>query len=97
MSLTNWVMWQVGSLLGIYMAGFIPQSWGLEFAGTLALIAIVMPMLKERSALFSACAAGSVALFTAFLPYRLNLVLAVIVAIIVGVGFDKLRISRRKS
>ena len=97
MSLTNWMMWQIGSLLGIYMSSFIPQSWGLEFAGTLALIAIVLPMLKERSAFFSACAAGGVALLTAFLPYRLNLVLAVIVAIIVGVGFDKWKVGRGES
>ncbi len=40
---TNWVVWQVSSVVGIVGAAFIPTEWGLQFAGALALLALVMP------------------------------------------------------
>jgi predicted branched-subunit amino acid permease len=34
---TNWSAWQLPSIAGILLADRIPASWGLGFAGTLAL------------------------------------------------------------
>jgi predicted branched-subunit amino acid permease len=77
----NWVMWQSLSLLGIFMGAALPARWGLEFAGTLALLAMACSLASTRlralSALIAACAA--VAAFG--LPYRLNIVAAIAVAV----------------
>jgi len=89
MSLTNWCIWQTGSMLGIYLASLIPEAWGLGFAGTLALIAILLPMVDHGSAMFTAIAAAIVALLTVNLPFKLNLVLSVLTAIIVGMLMDQ--------
>ena len=36
----NWIFWQTFSMLGIFMGAAFPERWGLEFAGTLALLAV---------------------------------------------------------
>ena len=85
MAAANWTVWQTGSLAGIFLASFIPSSWGLAYAGTLALIAILLPMLEGWSSRLAAIAAAVAALATVDLPYKLNIVIAVLVAIIVGI------------
>jgi predicted branched-subunit amino acid permease len=85
----NWSIWQMGSLLGIALAGQIPQSWGLEFAGTLALIAIIVPMLDRAAARCAAGVAAFVAVVSMSLPFKLNIVLAIIAAIVVGIVSDR--------
>ena len=85
----NWSIWQLGSLLGIALAGQIPQSWGLEFAGTLALIAIIVPMLDRAAARWAAGVAGLVAVLSMGLPFKLNIVLAIVAAIVVGIVSDR--------
>jgi predicted branched-subunit amino acid permease len=85
----NWGIWQLGSILGIALAGQVPHSWGLEFAGTLALIAIIVPMLDRAAACLAASVAAMVAVLTMGLPLKLNIVLAIIAAIAVGMVSDR--------
>lgn len=85
----NWSIWQLGSILGILFASQIPQSWGLEFAGTLALVAIIVPMLDRTSARWAAGTAALVAVLTMGLPLKLNIVMAIIAAIVVGILSDR--------
>ncbi len=83
------MIWQFGAILGIVFASQIPDSWGLEFAGTLALIAVIMPMLDHRAARWAAIVAAVVAVLTHSLPLKLNLSLAIIAAILVGILADR--------
>lgn len=85
----NWTIWQTGSIIGILFASQIPDSWGLEFAGTLALIAVIVPMLDHRSARLAAGAAAVVAVLAYSMPFKLNLTLAIIAAIMVGILADR--------
>lgn len=89
LQLANWVLWQIGSITGILFASQIPNSWGLEFAGAIALVVIIAPMLDRASARWAAVTAGAVAVMTYGLPFRLNIVLAIIAAIVVGMKTDK--------
>jgi predicted branched-subunit amino acid permease len=89
LAVVNWLIWQVGSLTGIGLGTVIPERWGLGFAGTLAIIAIVTPMVNHRAAIFAAGAAAIVAVTTLALPFKLNLLLAVIVAVLVGLLADR--------
>ena len=89
MQVTNWVLWQVGSITGIVFANQIPNSWGLEFAGAIALVVIIVPMLDRASARWAAVTAAAVAVITYGMPFRLNILLAIIAAIIVGMKTDR--------
>jgi predicted branched-subunit amino acid permease len=78
----NWITWQVCAITGIVAASHVPTDWGLEFTGTLALVALVGPALNARPAFVGALTAGVVALLAHPLPYRLGLFVAAIAGIV---------------
>jgi predicted branched-subunit amino acid permease len=92
----NWFAWQGGSVLGILLASQIPQSWGIGFAGTLALLAIMIPLTANLAALAGVVVAGATAVLAAGLPYRLGLLLAVILGMAAAMAFDAI-FDRKKA
>jgi 4-azaleucine resistance transporter AzlC len=84
----NWCAWQFGSVVGILLASQIPQGWGIEFAGTLALLAVAIPLTVNAAALAGVVVAGIVAVAAAGLPYRLGLLLAVILGMTAAMLVD---------
>ena len=85
---SNWMAWQGGSIIGILLASQIPESWGIGFAGTLALLAITIPLTINSAALVGVVVASIVAVAAASLPYRLGLLLAVIVGMTAAMAVD---------
>jgi predicted branched-subunit amino acid permease len=85
---SNWLTWQVCAITGIVAASYVPTDWGLEFTGTLALVALVGPALNARPALVGAVVAGVVALLAHGLPYRLGLFVAAIAGIVAATLAD---------
>jgi len=69
----NWMTWQVSAMTGIIGASYVPTEWGLEFTGTLALVALVGPSLNARPAVVGATVAAVVALLAFPLPFKLGL------------------------
>ena len=47
----SWLSWQSSSIAGILLASLIPDNWGLELAGTLALIPLIVSAIATRSTL----------------------------------------------
>ena len=87
--LTLWVFWQVSTVIGIYLGAVIPESWSLDFTLALVFIAIVVPVLKGRSAWGAAVTAGVVALLAAQMPMKLGLVIASLAGILVGAVLER--------
>jgi predicted branched-subunit amino acid permease len=95
---TSWLSWQSSSIAGILLASLIPDNWGLELAGTLALIPLIVSAIATRSTL-AAVGIGSIVALLAFdLPYRLGLPLAVFAALAAGTFADVIidRMAPRK-
>lgn len=86
----NWAAWQAGSVAGILLASQIPQGWGIGFAGTLALLAVTIPLTINAAALAGVVVAAAVAVAAAALPYRLGLLLAVVVGMMAAMAADTL-------
>ena len=82
-NVTNWLFWQTMSMLGIFLGNALPASWGLEFAGTLALLAVACSLATTQLRALSAIVAAAAAVAVYGLPYRLNIVSAIAVAVIV--------------
>ncbi|CAH2769882.1 MAG: Branched-chain amino acid transport protein AzlC [uncultured Caballeronia sp.] len=87
MAATSWSSWQVSSIVGILLASFFPDNWGLELAGTLALIPLIVSAITTRSTL-AAVGVTSVIALIIDLPYRLSLPLAVAAALPAGTFAD---------
>lgn len=80
----NWVVWQVSSIVGILLANVIPLSWGLGFAGVLALLGVLYSMLKDK-ATWLACVVACGAAVAAFaLPMKMNILVAIAAAVTAG-------------
>ena len=81
MNLAYWSGWMSFSLLGILLANAIPPSWGLGFAGILCLLAIQCSLASSSLRVLSAIVAGVVAVLAYALPLKLNIVLAIAMAV----------------
>ncbi len=79
----NWIAWVGASVLGIVLAGAIPVAWGLGFAGTLALLGILFSLASSPLRWVSAGVAGAAAVGAFALPFKLNILLAIAVAVAV--------------
>jgi 4-azaleucine resistance transporter AzlC len=88
-----WINWQISTALGIFLGAAIPESWSLDFALPLTFIAMLVPVLKDRPAIVAALSAGIAALVAFSLPYKLGLVLAAFVGIIVGTLLENGRLA----
>lgn len=85
---SNWITWQVSALTGIIGASYVPTEWGLEFTGTLALVALVGPSLNAGPAIIGAIVAALTALFTHALPFKLGLFCGALAGIIAATLTD---------
>ena len=84
----NWSVWQAASVLGILAADRVPTEWGLGFAGVLALLALTYASIRDGRALAAALVAAAAAVAAYGLPYRLNIVVAIVAAVAVGLWMD---------
>jgi predicted branched-subunit amino acid permease len=74
----------VSSIAGILLASLFPDDWGLELAGTLALLPLIVSAIATRSTLAAVGIASIVALLAFDLPYRIGLPIAVLAALAAG-------------
>lgn len=88
-SALGWVNWIVASLLGMALANAIPVSWGLGFAGILALLGILSSLATTRLRVLAAAVAGCVAVATLALPLKLNIIVAIVLAVAVCLLLEK--------
>jgi len=93
-SLLLWLGWQVSSWIGIFVGALIPKAWMLEFASTVSLIGILMPLFYDRAVVAGALAAGAVALAAAKWPLNLGLLAAVAAGVAVGLAASRLGATR---
>lgn len=87
----NWLAWQSGSVLGILVASQVPAAWGVGFAGTLALLAVMIPLVANAAALVAVVVAGAVAVAAYSLPYKLGLLLALVAGMVAATLVDLLK------
>ena len=89
-----WVSWMVASFFGIFLAKIIPTSWGLGFAGTLCLVGILCSLASTRMRIFAATVAAATAIMAYHLPLKLNIVLAIGVAVVLSMSLESFQTKR---
>ena len=76
--------WQLSTALGIAFGARIPPEWDIDFAVPLTFIALLTLLVKERAGQAAALVAALAVLALAALPYRLGLVLAIVLGLLAG-------------
>lgn len=87
----NWLAWNVFALAGILFASLIPTEWGLAFAGTLALLGLLVTLVRDRISGVTAGLAATAAVAAFSLPYKLHIIVAVAAAVAAGLLMDHAR------
>jgi predicted branched-subunit amino acid permease len=85
----TWCAWMSMSLLGVALGNLIPQAWGLGFAGVLSLVGILCSMATSRLRVMAALIAGATAVAAFALPLKLNIVVAIGVAVMLCFWIEK--------
>lgn len=85
-----WIVWQIGSIVGILFASQIPESWQISFTGSMALIALLIPLIINRAALVGVLVSSGVAIWGYDFPYRMGLLLGTVAGVAAAVCVDKL-------
>lgn len=89
--------WQISITTGILAGNVIPPSWGLGFAGTMALLALTCTQLRDRSSWAAASVAACAAVAAYALPLKLNIVVAIAAAVSIGILGDHLKQARGRA
>jgi 4-azaleucine resistance transporter AzlC len=82
--LALWTAWQISTAVGIFLGAQLPSSWSLDFTLALTFIALLIPNIKDRASAAAALAAGITAMLAYGLPYKLGLIAAALVGIVIG-------------
>ncbi len=90
----NWLTWTTSSVVGVVAANFIPMSWGLGFAGILALTGMACSLASSRLRWVAAVAAAAVGVASYALPLRLNILLAIGAAVALCILLEKVHVRR---
>ncbi len=85
----NWTAWCVAAGLGVVFAEVIPTQWGMGFAGTLALLGLLVTLVRDRLTGISAALAGTAAVAAFGIPFKLHIVVAVAAAVASGLLMDQ--------
>ncbi|WP_151445488.1 AzlC family ABC transporter permease [Lacisediminimonas profundi] len=100
LSYQNWIAWQSGAVIGIMLAGQIPASWSIGFAGTLALMGLLIPLVTNLPGVAAVAVASVIAVVLHALPYRLGLLVGVVGGVAIAMAIEswqrRLAIKRMK-
>jgi 4-azaleucine resistance transporter AzlC len=89
--LALWLTWQLSTAVGIALGGGVPDSWHLDFALPLTFLALLIPTITDGPTRLAALASAVLAVGLGGLPYRAGLLLAVMIAVGVGVWSENRR------
>ena len=93
---TNWLAWQVPCIAGILLANAVPLTWGLGFAGVLALLGVLLSLLFDRATWLATGVAATAAVAAFALPLKLNILVAIAAAVAAGLLMEMVDRHRHK-
>jgi 4-azaleucine resistance transporter AzlC len=89
--LALWLTWQLSTAVGIALGAGVPDSWHLDFALPLTFLALLTPTITDGPTRLAALASAVLAVGLGGLPYRAGLLVAVMIAVGLGVWSESRR------
>lgn len=77
-------LWYVSTYLGAILGTSIPDAFGLDFAVPICFIALIAPLLRTIPHILTALVSIIAALSLTWVPYSLGLIIAALIAMMVG-------------
>ncbi|MFZ5946267.1 MAG: AzlC family ABC transporter permease [Bacillota bacterium] len=83
-----WVVWQLSTLVGIFVGYGIPKEWGLDFAIPLTFMVLLFKAMEDSATVTAAVIGGLAALVARPLPYNLGLIIAALIGVAAGLAVE---------
>jgi 4-azaleucine resistance transporter AzlC len=95
-ALAIWMTWLLGTMMGVFLGAWVPESLSLDFVLHLTFIALALPAIKDYTTTAAALSAGIAAVVVATLPLNLGLITAAVVGVLGGLVAEGVAESRWK-
>lgn len=83
-ALPLWVVWQICTVIGVFVGARVPDSLPLEFAVPLTFLAILVPTITDSPSAVAAAVGGSIAVVGSGLPLNLGLITGAVTGVLAG-------------
>ena len=90
-------MWVVATGFGIWVGDAIPDWMALDFAVPICFLAIIAPMMRTLAHMVAAVTSIVVALLLAGLPYNFGLLIAAVIAMMIGAQIEAIATRRAEA
>ena len=89
---TCWVVWQITTIIGIFLGSIIPEKLGLSFAVPLTFLALIVDDLRKLTNVIVIIISGSIATFGyEIIPFKAYVIVAAISGLIIATILTKFR------
>lgn len=89
-ALPMWLVWQLGTAVGIFGGPLIPDHLDFKFAITLSFISLLIPMLKNKPIIVATCFSGITSAITCAWPYNLGFLFSIAAGVLAAVLYKKI-------
>jgi len=79
-----WFLWQVSTLIGIFLGNIVPEQLGLEFTIPLTFLALIVRELRKIDHLIVIMFSGISSLIIYNLPYKIYVIVSAFIALVVS-------------
>ena len=81
---TLWFIWQISTLIGIFLGAIVPEELGLTFTIPLTFLALIIHEFKKLDHLLVIFTSGILATLFYDIPFKAYIILATSVALLVA-------------
>ena len=89
--ITLWFIWQVSTIIGIYLGSIVPEELGLKFAIPLTFIAIIINELRKIDHLIVMIVSGLSATFFYNAPFKIYIIISPLIGLFAAIIINKLK------
>ena len=92
---TLWFVWQISSLVGIFLGAVVPDELGLSFAIPLTFLSLIIHEFRKPDHLIVIFVSGFLAILFYEIPFKAYIIAASLGALIVALIITNIRLKRK--
>ena len=93
--LTLWTIWQISTLMGIFLGTIVPEELGLTFAIPLTFLSLIIHELKKLDHLIVIFTSGILATLFYDIPFKAYIILATSIALVVATIITNIKFNNK--
>ena len=93
--LTLWTIWQISTLMGIFLGTIVPEELGLTFAIPLTFLSLIIHELRKLDHLIVIFTSGILATLFYDIPFKAYIILATSIALVVATIITNIKFNNK--